>query len=303
MCKTNTSHSKTHIKKDHRKLKLLLPLLTTIPIVCYTYFSSFSDVANIYRGYPEILNQTLEEITESLSTSELNNPTFLALIDEAITYPEARVLLANHGAYPEILLELASSRPETLEFVVGYTTHQSSSTDDVISIKKDYTQNSIPLFIQWDKRWGYASYGDEFIGSSGCGPTALSMVLVGLTGDTNMHPKAVADFSLKSGYFHSGLGTSWALMSKGAQKLGLISKELPLNANTITSTLQKGHPIILSMGPGHFTQSGHFIVLTGIASDGKIQVNDPGSIINSQVTWDLDILMSETKNLWAFSLA
>ena len=32
--------------------------------------------------------------------------------------------------------------------------------------------------------------------------------------------------------------------------------------------------MILSMNPGHFTKSGHFIVLRGITSDGKILVND-----------------------------
>ncbi|MCD8152609.1 MAG: C39 family peptidase [Clostridiales bacterium] len=36
------------------------------------------------------------------------------------------------------------------------------------------------------------------------------------------------------------------------------------------------------MGPGDFTTGGHFIVLTGIDSDGNVIVNDPNSRINSE---------------------
>lgn len=127
------------------------------------------------------------------------------------------------------------------------------------------------------------------------------MVAVGLTGNIDKHPKAISDLSYNLGYFHAGHGTSWALMSEGAKKLGLNSRELPLDASSIYNALDEGHPIIASMKPGHFTKAGHFIVLTGMTPDGKIQVNDPGSLANSKIVWDLSVIMSETKNLWAFS--
>lgn len=255
----------------------------------------------ISHAYKEILSTSLKEIKETLSISELDNPIFSSLIQEASTYPEAKILLVNHDEYPEILLELASNRPETLEFVINYPNYKSSNASATsISIAKDYHKGSIPLFIQWDKRWGYAPYGNEFIASSACGPTALSMVAVGLTGNTDWNPKAVADYSYQAGYFHSGQGTSWNLMSEGAYHLGLKSRELPLSESAILSALSNGNPIIVSVGPGHFTKGGHFIVLTGITSDGKIIVNDPGSIYNSQIPWDLQTIMDETKNLWAF---
>ena len=48
----------------------------------------------------------------------------------------------------------------------------------VIDITGDYVDSEIPLFIQWDKRWGNFAYGRSgTIGSSGCGPTSLAMVL------------------------------------------------------------------------------------------------------------------------------
>lgn len=45
----------------------------------------------------------------------------------------------------------------------------------------DFVTGEIPALIQWDERWGYAPYGSEtIIAVSGCGPTALSMVISGL---------------------------------------------------------------------------------------------------------------------------
>lgn len=294
----------------HHKAKstsLIVLALALLILISYNFTASHKQLTDFNltsSAYEHILKQPLEEIIEALSPSVLNTPIILSLIEESATYPQAKILLANHEAYPDILLELAANRPETLDFVINYVNYESSTlSTHSISIDDDFKPGSIPLFLQWDKRWGYERYGTEFIASSACGPTALSMVAVGLTGNTDMHPKAVSDLSYDLGYFHASQGTSWALMSEGAAKLGLNSKEIPLDASIIYNVLGEGHPIIASMKPGHFTKAGHFIVLTGTTSDGKIKVNDPGSIENSKIAWDLDIIMNETKNLWAFSAA
>ena len=64
--------------------------------------------------------------------------------------------------------------------------------------------------------------------------------------------------------------------------------------------LEEGHPIICIMGPGDFTTTGHYIVLTAVASDGSIEVHDPNSQKNSDRTWNLEKLMAQTKNLWVY---
>ena len=206
-------------------------------------------------------------------------------------------------SYPTSLLELASKKPETIDFVKNYSHYlEGLETMESISLVADYTPGEIPLLIQWDTRWGYEYYGDEFIAVNGCGPTSLSMVAVGLTGNTHLNPKVIADFSYEQGYFVKGRGSSWDLMTKGAHSLGLTSKELPLNDTSILKELSSGHPIIASMKPGDFTTSGHFIVLVGLAPNGEIIVNDPDSIVRSHQTWDLKTLTKQIKNLWAFSL-
>ena len=46
------------------------------------------------------------------------------------------------------------------------------------------------------------------------------------------------------------------------------------------------------MGKGHFTCSGHFIVLRGV-KDGQILVADPASCKRSEQSWDLSIILEE----------
>jgi hypothetical protein len=56
----------------------------------------------------------------------------------------------------------------------------------------------------------------------------------------------------------------------------------------------------MSMGPGHFTKGGHFIVLRGTTEDGRIIVADPNSETRSKQTWDVSVFLNEGKQLWAF---
>lgn len=280
---------------------LLLSLFTQG--ISYNYKKSTIEPSNSLLSPPHSKDQSLEEIITTLNPNVIEDPTILSLINLAKDSPAAKDILAYLDFYPTELLELAANKPETIDFVAHYISHTFlDDTPHSISIEEDYATGEIPLFLQWDERWGYENYGNDFIAINGCGPTSLSMVLVGLTGDTTMHPKAIADFSFQNGYLVEGQGSSWTLMSEGAEQLGLTSEVLPLSKSVIYSKLKQGHPIIASMGPGDFTSAGHFIVLAGVTDNGKIIVNDSDSLLRSQKAWDLETIMSQTKNLWAFSL-
>ena len=80
--------------------------------------------------------------------------------------------------------------------------------------------------------------------------------------------------------------------------MGLDVTELPLDKNRIIRNLQVGNPIICVMGPGDFTSTGHFIVMTGYV-DGKISVNDPNSPSRSNMLWDYEDIKDQIRNLWA----
>ena len=153
--------------------------------------------------------------------------------------------------------------------------------------------------MQWDQRWGYHRYAGEEMGLSGCGPTALSMVAIFMTGDITKNPRWVADFASQNGYAVDGSGTAWSLMLEGARQIGLSSKEIPVERERVENNLQAGNPIIALMGPGEFTSNGHFIVLTGL-QNGRLKINDPNSRKNSEKTWDIDQVLEQTKAVWVY---
>lgn len=214
-------------------------------------------------------------------------------------YPAAKPVAANPDAYPKELIELLIRNPETASFVANYPEGKPKHTN--VNLKKEPMQNGFPHLLQWDTRWGYDSYGESTIALSGCGPTCLSMVYMGLTGDTDATPAVLCRQSAENGYYKKGSGTLWTLMTNGAKQLGLTSREIPLDASAMKSELKKGHPLILSLRKGDFTTDGHFIVVTGIGDNGEFQVLDPNSRLRSQKTWSMEQLKKQISNIWAFS--
>lgn len=199
------------------------------------------------------------------------------------------------GDWPEDLLVLLDKNPETEEFVLQYPLKKDSRP--TYDLRDCLNSTQMPLLLQWDERWGYGEYAGELMGISGCGPTCLSMVCIQLLQDASYTPQYVAAFAEENGYAVKGNGSAWALISEGGEKLGLDVTEIPLDEGRIIRNLEVGNPIICVMGPGDFTTSGHFIVLTEY-TDGYVKVNDPNSPIRSQKQWKLTDIMPQMNNLW-----
>ncbi|MDO5540183.1 MAG: papain-like cysteine protease family protein [Eubacteriales bacterium] len=200
--------------------------------------------------------------------------------------------------YPLSMIEFMEKYPQATKFVLDYP--KKKDRHEPIDISGEVVKGEIPLFMQWDERWGYEMYGDDFLGVNGCGPTTLSMVQCGLTGDTRWNPYEVAKMADEQGYYVSGVGSSWELMDSGARALGLDVYEIGYSREAIISALQSGLTVICSMGPGDFTYTGHFVALTGIDSEGKIIVRDCNSRDNSERTWDISELFPQIAGLWAY---
>ena len=66
----------------------------------------------------------------------------------------------------------------------------------------------------------------------------------------------------------------------------------------IRARLDEGCPIIVNVGPGDFTDSGHFMTITGYDSEG-FTINDPNSRANSEKHWTYAQLNGQIRNLWA----
>ena len=198
--------------------------------------------------------------------------------------------------YPQNLIELLERNPETEDFVLNYPLRQEQQVD-----LSGYDRQEVPLFLQWDPMWGYEKYGSDFLAVTGCGPTCLAMAGYYLTGSKNMNPMDLAAFAEENGYYASGYGSSWTLISQGSARLGLKAQELPLVKKKMTDALEAGHPVILAMGAGDFTTTGHYIVLTGL-QDGLFRVNDPNSVANSQKLWSYEQIEGQIRNIWEISL-
>lgn len=213
--------------------------------------------------------------------------------------PRILAFAKEHGLkpsdWPAGLVELLEQNPETEAYVLNYPLlHDREQTVDLSDLTDT---DSVPLLFQWDTRWGYQSYGSGMIGQTGCGPVCLSMVCLYLLDDPALDPAYIARFSQQKGYCVPGNGTSWTLISEGGEKLGLDVDELPLVKSIIFDHLKAGNPIICVMGPGDFTDEGHYIVLTG-CENGLLRVNDPNSPRRSQMLWDYDDIESQFRNLW-----
>lgn len=207
----------------------------------------------------------------------------------------ARVNNLDYGLYPESLIELLERNPETETFVLNYPLEYDK--EHHVDLSEYKNSKRVPLFMQWDQRWGYTTYGNDVAGLTACGPVCLSMAAYYLTGDDAFSPDKMISFAIDNGYCVDGSGTSWTLISEGAVKLGFDVTEIPLDESRIIRNLEVDNPIICVVGPGDFTTTGHYIVLTGY-ENGMIRVNDPNSKANSEKPWSYDEIKDQIRNLW-----
>lgn len=218
--------------------------------------------------------------------------------DRTETELKVKAFAEEHGIfyseYPESLIELLERNPETEAFVLNYPFRD----DTEIDLSEYDLSEGVPLLMQWDHRWGYLKYGSDVVGITGCGPVCLAMAGYYVTGDDAFSPQNMVEFARKNGYYSSGNGSSWTLISEGGEKLGLKVTEIPLVKKKIMDHLKAGNPIICAMGKGDFTTSGHYIVLVG-TENGLIRVNDPNSYANSERLWSYEEMESQFRNLWA----
>jgi hypothetical protein len=160
---------------------------------------------------------------------------------------------------------------------------------------------AVVYFNQLDVKYANEPYGTDKIGTHGCGPTALAIVISSLTGQT-VYPQAVdpvsmAEWSVANGGWCAGNGSYHSLIPNAAEAFGLtVEGDVQDTPQAIVDALASGKLVIAIMGKGHFTSSGHFIVLRGVTADGKILVADPASKTRSEQAWDFDIILNEARN-------
>ncbi|MCI9625590.1 MAG: C39 family peptidase [Clostridia bacterium] len=157
-------------------------------------------------------------------------------------------------------------------------------------------ETQVVYYNQLDERWSHQMYGkSSTIGAAGCGPTSLAIAVSTLTGKS-IDPPAVCAWSVANGHRCEGNGSYHSLIPEGAKHYGLKVEKLGRSsAKELEKHLSSGHLVIAIMAKGHFTSSGHFIVLRGITKSGKVLVADPASYKRSGQEWDISIILNEAR--------
>lgn len=169
-------------------------------------------------------------------------------------------------------------------------------------------------YLQTDARWknnNYSARGErKTIGSSGCGVTAAAMVIAALK-DKNVTPATTAEWSMAHGYKALNQGTYYTYFVPQMSRYGIPCKRLntvnlygksssPAHTEALQA-LKNGNWIIACMGKGHWTSSGHYILLYGL-KNGTVYINDPASTSPSRTenTWSL--FAKQVKYMWSITV-
>ena len=216
-----------------------------------------------------------------------------------LSLAEKRAVIQNGAAYPYKLKRFAQKYDQVVDFVYLYP--KLKDQRPLIDLRADAASGQVPLFIQWDVRWGYIPFGDCNIGQSGCGPVCLSMAAVYLNRDPYWSPDRVCRYTMDAGYYVMGQGSSWSLMSQGCRNLGMISSGVERSEAAMKQQLDWGRPIVASVQPGDFTKSGHFILIVGYDRAG-FRVHDPNNPANCK-SWTYSVLIPQIRAMWAMRKA
>lgn len=281
-------------RRRRRRGKILRFIIFSCSIIAVTVFVAVesrmitSGDGGTNKNDVEAGNNTYDNaVIENSKISEKNNiQNNQSMLDD----------IMNSTQYPKQLKDLALKNEEALEFVYDYPVEHVK--EHTIDLTEEASMDSVPLFVQWDKRWGYEKYSGNFFAASGCGPTTLSMVVVYLTHNREASPIAVAKYSKEAGYSVDGSGSSWTLISEGCRHYGVKAKTVALDESRMKAELDAGHPIVINVGPGDFTDTGHFMVITGYDDEG-FSINDPNSIEKSGKRWLFRNISSQIRAVWS----
>ena len=264
---------------------------------------SISDMEDVLRkNRKHLFSWTSEEETrESILTDPETGKEITVQEDwivYQITYNGEDYFAKQVFQLDEEQMELAEDYASNLSLFLG---------DGLMQAVEDGTEHQIPplgevvfpdggrevvYYNQLDERYADKPYGTDRIGKSGCGPTAMAIVVSSLTDDM-VDPSEMAEWAYQHGYWCKGSGSYHSLIPGAAEAWGLpVSGCSASEPQRIVDALTAGKLVVAIMAEGHFTKGGHFIVLRGM-QDGKILVADPASYQRSGQSWDLSIILDE----------
>ena len=155
----------------------------------------------------------------------------------------------------------------------------------------------IPLIYQYDYRKMVCSLDGvtKSVASSGCGAAAASMLIAYIRRNYDQTPYTLFYWAVEQGWYY-GDGLHYEAIRKMLSNYGVGSHLARVSSENIISALRSYQPVVIKVGPGTFTNNGHYIVLRGLDEDGWVLVNDPNSSSRSQDSYPLSLILRECKD-------
>lgn len=261
-------------------------------------------------------SSTASDSGASDSSSQIDRAALLKVVDEdvadklinrASSSEDARWIAQNVGefavdgqAVQEKLLTLAADEPAAQSYVRNFPGKYPMDTPESGKVTTVATGKGIPRLYQWDELWGYTVYSGTAFGLTGCCPTCLAMVYQGLTGNTDLSPYDMGVLAQEGGYATEEEGTYANFLVEEASALNLSVRTIDVTEDALKDALQSGQVVIANFAPGLFTEYGHFVVITGMNTDGTLVMNDPYSEERSNKSWDIDTIVEESQGFYAY---
>jgi len=264
---------------------------------------SLTDMQDILRrGKSELYSYTRTSEVRTVEADNPDTPDVVETKDETwyiytLSYNGEEYFADRVFHLSEKQKELAADYAENLSLFLGdgmlqHTEYGGTTISSMGNVRFTDGGTEVVYFNQMDERYANKPYGTDNIGKYGCGPTAMSIVVSSLTSDI-VDPIEMAEWAYKNGGWCSKSGSYHSLIPNAAKAWGLpVEGCTASEPQRLVDALSNGKLVVAIMSKGHFTKTGHFIVLRGV-QDGKILVADPVSYKRSQKQWDLSIILNE----------
>ena len=265
-----------------RLIALLLAICTLTGMLAIPASASTNDDPLAKKDYDQFGAPAAETTTPSEATEPETEPTEETEESEATETTEATEVT-----------EPVTTPTEAAEETIPSEDAEEAAREALAELKEKYDpdaaeeeknadpdapsgHNGVPLYFQND--YPDEVYGEGTVASNGCSAASLAMVATYLTGHVYL-PDEIAR------YFGDSAENHIARLENGSETMKLPYRK-SYNWHETYSALKAGKIVVALMNSKSlFTNSQHFIILTGINEDGKIMVNDSQKANYDQ--WDI----------------
>lgn len=142
--------------------------------------------------------------------------------------------------------------PKTWNALIVENKEPATIIEKVVStVTKNKVLNDCVKFLQWDSKWKNVKYSthtsSQTIGNSGCGPTAMAMIVATWV-DKTVTPVDMCDLAVRNGYRTYSNGTAWSFFKFVFSKYPSFSKFITTSSvSTLKAALKEGALAVCSM--------------------------------------------------------